>query len=113
MKPKEINEFSDTALMITWNDGHDSVYLYEDLRQSCPCAECNQLRKSKKGKLPFKRTVKIGTSPGNAKPQSIEPVGNYAIKFKWNDGHGTGIYSFDLLRKLCMCEECQSAGEQK
>ncbi|NIP31783.1 MAG: DUF971 domain-containing protein, partial [Candidatus Dadabacteria bacterium] len=49
MKPKEINEFSDTALSILWDDGHESIYLYEDLRKHCPCASCNELRKSSKG----------------------------------------------------------------
>jgi DUF971 family protein len=112
MKPKEISEFSDTALMITWDDGHESIYVYEDLRQSCPCARCNDLRKSSKigreGKLPFKRIIPLGTSQAlKVKPQSIDPVGLYAIRFKWNDGHDTGIYSFEFLRKLCTCERCQ------
>jgi DUF971 family protein len=118
MRPRDVNEFSDTALMIVWDDGHESIYLYEDLRESCPCAACKQLRKSSKIdeedkshhghthiRNPFLRKgVKI-------KPQGIEPVGHYAIRFKWNDGHDTGIYSFELLRRLCMCEECQSAYE--
>jgi Uncharacterized protein conserved in bacteria len=111
MRPKEINEFSDTALVITWDDGHESIYLYEDLRQSCPCAACNQLRKFGKGRLPFKRRIRIGDSSVSIQPENIEPVGHYAIRFRWNDGHDTGIYTFELLRKLCMCEECQSARE--
>jgi DUF971 family protein len=43
------------------------------------------------------------------KPDRMDPVGLYALRFKWNDGHETGIYSFDFLRKLCMCEKCQPA----
>jgi DUF971 family protein len=108
MKPREISEFSDTALMITWDDGHESIYLYEDLRESCPCARCNDLRKSNKdGKLPFKRAIRLGAPLGKIRPQKTEPVGLYAIRFKWNDKHDTGIYSFELLRKLCACEKCQ------
>lgn len=106
--PREITEFSDTALMIIWGNGHESIYLYEDLRQACPCAMCNELRKSTKtGKLPFKRAIPLEAKSANIKPKSIEPVGLYAIRFKWNDGHDTGIYTFDFLRKLCTCEECQ------
>jgi ATP-binding protein involved in chromosome partitioning len=30
----------------------------------------------------------------------ITSVGNYAITINWNDGHSTGIYSFELLRAL-------------
>ncbi len=108
MEPKEISEFSDTALIITWKDGHESIYLYEDLRQSCPCARCNDLRKSSKdNKLPFKRPIPLGVPSGKIRPERTEPVGLYAIRFKWNDGHDTGIYSFEFLRKLCPCEKCQ------
>ncbi len=32
--------------------------------------------------------------------ESVEPVGNYAIRIIWNDGHSTGIYSFAHLRKI-------------
>ena len=37
----------------------------------------------------------------------IEPVGNYAIGFRWSDGHVTGIYTFDYLRSLCPGDESQ------
>jgi DUF971 family protein len=50
-----------------------------------------------------------------AKPVSAEPIGKYAIRFKWNDGHDLGIYSWRLLREVCPCEECKqvniAAGE--
>jgi DUF971 family protein len=39
--------------------------------------------------------------------QDIEPVGRYALQFKWSDGHDTGIYSYKLLRGLCQCDLCQ------
>lgn len=106
-RPKEIIEFSDTALMIVWDDGHESIYLYEDLRKSCPCARCNELRKSSKKGEPFKRTIPMGTKSTNIRPRRTDPVGLYAIRFAWNDGHDTGIYTFDFLRRLCTCEECQ------
>lgn len=37
---------------------------------------------------------------------SVEAVGSYAIRIYWNDGHNSGIYSFDHLRKICPCAEC-------
>jgi DUF971 family protein len=110
VKLKEIREFSDTALLIIWDDGHESVYLYEDLRQVCPCARCNELRKSsRKGEKPFKHAIPLGSKSANIRPLKIEPVGLYAIRFKWNDRHDMGIYTFEFLRKLCTCEECQPA----
>jgi len=33
-------------------------------------------------------------------------VGAYAVQFVWDDGHSTGIYSWDLLREACPCELC-------
>jgi DUF971 family protein len=38
---------------------------------------------------------------------SIEPVGGYAIQIAWNDGHSTGIYSWEHLRRICPCPECR------
>ena len=39
-------------------------------------------------------------SEDTVKMDSVEPIGNYAIKIAWNDGHSTGIYSWTYLRKL-------------
>ena len=108
-QPVNISEFSDTALSIRWSDGHESVYLYEDLRSECPCATCRKLRSSSKsGKLPIKKAIPLGTKSVNIKPVAIDPVGRYALQFKWNDRHETGIYTFDFLRDLCTCEACSS-----
>lgn len=35
-------------------------------------------------------------------------VGNYAVSPHWGDGHGTGYYSFALLRDRCPCGECST-----
>ena len=41
-------------------------------------------------------------------PVSVTPVGHYAYKITWNDGHDTGIYTLDSLRhELCQCPLCQ------
>jgi DUF971 family protein len=39
----------------------------------------------------------------------VEPVGNYAIRINWSDGHSSGIYSHEHFRKICPCAECQAA----
>lgn len=33
-------------------------------------------------------------------------VGNYALCFTWGDGHSAGLYRFELLRRLCACDDC-------
>jgi DUF971 family protein len=47
------------------------------------------------------------------RPESASPVGNYAMSFKWNDGHASGIYSWDYLRRHCPCEACRIAAVSK
>jgi DUF971 family protein len=42
---------------------------------------------------------------------NIEPIGAYAMKIDWSDGHSTGIYSFDYLRRICPCGECRKQTE--
>jgi DUF971 family protein len=44
-----------------------------------------------------------------AKPTQAEPVGRYALRFTWNDGHQHGIYSWQYLREICPCRECRAA----
>ena len=41
-----------------------------------------------------------------AKPASAHAVGRYALQFNWEDGHTSGIYSWDYLRRSCQCREC-------
>lgn len=107
-KIKEFIEFSDTTIYVLWEDGHESMYLYEDLRYLCPCARCSKLRKTgRTGKSSFKKKIPVGTEETNIRPLKIEKVGRYAIKFYWNDRHDTGIYTFDFLRENCTCEKCK------
>jgi len=44
-----------------------------------------------------------------ARAQAATQVGNYAIQINFNDGHSTGIFSYDYLRTLCPCDECAKA----
>ena len=44
------------------------------------------------------------------RPDAVSPVGRYAISFRWNDGHQSGIYSWDYLRRSCQCGACRAAG---
>jgi len=39
-------------------------------------------------------------------PIAIHYVGRYALQFDWSDGHGTGIFPFELLREICPCPDC-------
>ena len=96
IKPKEIQQFPSGELGIIWEDGHESIYPAEYLRRNCPCAMCTH--DSRRG---------LGLHPGRFKIVRVRQVGNYAVGIQWADGHDTGIYAYDYLRKLCSCETCR------
>lgn len=84
-------------LLITWSDGVSTRYSPAKLREHCPCATC------------VDRRVGGATLPGQGEPQGemlgltireVVPVGNYAYRIAFSDGHDTGIYTLDYLYRL-------------
>ncbi|OGP30910.1 MAG: hypothetical protein A2038_00660 [Deltaproteobacteria bacterium GWA2_57_13] len=97
--PVEINHMRQEGMVrVTWDDGHVGDYPREYLRGYCPCALCQ----GHGGEIKF-------IAAPNARLAEISAVGNYAIQFGWEDGHNTGIYTFDYLRSLCPCPQCKSS----
>ena len=106
---------------ITWADDHVSHYDFAYLREQCPCAMCNDERQKKAAGQEKDAQLKA-ENPGAISPPMSSPllpmfkpkltakaahaVGNYALQIDFNDGHSTGIYSFDYLRTVCPCPEC-------
>lgn len=97
--PKSIENVENQALRITWEDGHVSLYSSRFLRQNCPCAGCRD-------EWTGQAILDPESVPASMTTTRAEVVGNYALAFSFSDGHGTGIYSFENLRKLCECREC-------
>ncbi len=77
------------VIEIDWADGVTSKLPHEILRGFCPCAHCQ----GHQGPVEFREG-------GNLELADIEEVGTYALRLVWGDGHGTGLYSFRLLRDL-------------
>ena len=92
-----------TGVSINWKDGHRSHWTFPLLRDACPCATCHEERE-KTGRAPGEpKPVPPQTFPlyrAPARPRKAEPVGRYAVKFYWNDGHESGIYAWEYLRRL-------------
>lgn len=109
-KSVKVNITTGTGVEIEWKDGHRSAYTFPFLRDACPCALCDEER-AKSGRKPGDAPkLAAGALPmfkASAKPNGAEPVGKYAIKFNWNDGHELGIYSWQFLRDVCPCQECK------
>ena len=83
-------------LRLTWSDGHVVEHPYDFLRGWCPCAMCQGHEAV---------ALRFQSPPDPVTPETIEPVGNYAVSILWSDGHGTGIYRFDFLRELGEVDE--------
>lgn len=93
-------------LFITWDDGHESAYSFNGLRAVCPCVACKGGH-AHMGQPPDPRTVRDAPKT-DLNLDRVEAVGSYALQFFWNDGHATGIYTWELLRQACPCDRCLS-----
>jgi DUF971 family protein len=88
-KPISINLHKKTRLLeITYDDGKQFEFSAEFLRVHSPSAEV-------RGHGPGQGVLQTGKE--NISVTTIEPVGNYAIKLHFDDGHNTGIYSWSYL----------------
>jgi DUF971 family protein len=112
----KVNVSTGTGVEIDWADGHHSQYTFPFLRDACPCALCDDER-AKSRRAPGEPVkAAVGALPmfkAAAKPENVEAVGKYAIRFRWNDGHDLGIYSWQFLRDNCPCESCLAGRASK
>jgi DUF971 family protein len=96
MKPADIQRIGN-ELAVKWDDGSESFIALEKLRRCCPCAGCQgevdimgQLHKGPEKPLP----------PTAFELVRITRVGGYAIQPEWADGHASGLFSFDYLKRV-------------
>jgi DUF971 family protein len=113
VRPVALSKEGPDRLVIQWSDGHGGVYTWQHLRGQCPCASCREERQ--KPPDPFRiLSSKDLAQTGPLAPTAVTPVGLYAYKITWNDGHDTGIYTLDSLRyELCQCPECSPNSEKR
>jgi DUF971 family protein len=96
MRPVDIQQIGN-ELAVKWDDGGEDFIPLEKLRRGCPCAGC-------KGEVDimgnvYKNLEKVLT-PKAFELVRIVVVGGYAVQPVWADGHSTGIYSFDYLKRV-------------
>ena len=96
MKPANI-QIIGNELAVKWDDGTEQFIPLEQLRRACPCAGC-------KGEMDILGNVYKNPekpfAPNAFELVRITRVGGYALQPVWADGHNTGIYSFDYLRRV-------------
>lgn len=92
--PTEIKLHQKSRLLeLAFEDGSRYELTYEFLRVFTPSAEA-------RGHGVGQETLQVGKR--DVEILGIEPVGNYAIKPVFSDGHDTGLYSWDILHTLCV-----------
>jgi DUF971 family protein len=86
-----------SELAIKWEDGGESYIPLAVLRRGCPCAGC-------KGEMDIMGNVYKNPdrplAPNACELKRMARVGGYAVQPVWADGHDTGIYPFEYLRRL-------------
>jgi DUF971 family protein len=97
VKPTDIKLHQKSRVLeILFEDGACFTLPCEYLRVFSPSAEV-------RGHGPGQEVLQVGKE--NVNITAIEPVGNYAIKIVFTDGHNTGLYSWDLLYDLGIHQE--------
>ena len=101
MRPADIQQIGQ-ELAIKWDDGTETFISLEQLRRCCPCAGC-------KGEVDVMgnlyKNLEKALTPAAFRLVRVEMVGTYAAQPVWGDGHATGIYSFDYLRRVAEAGE--------
>jgi DUF971 family protein len=81
-------------LEIAFDDGSEYQLSCEFLRVNSPSAE-----------VQGHGNPTLVTHKKNVNIKAIEPVGNYAVKLVFDDGHDTGLFSWDILYQFCVNRE--------
>lgn len=90
-------------VVIEWPDGLTCRYPFRYLRLQCGCAGCVE-------EMTGRQILDVGSIPVDILAIDFMEVGRYAMQFLWTDGHDSGIYPYEDLRKLAefdavICEQ--------
>ena len=91
-EPVDARVLEDETLLLVWSDGRESRYPLDALRAACPCAVCVD---EWTGEVRVRREMFPGVTLRN-----LGEVGRYAFRIGFSDGHDTGIFTFQHLRRL-------------
>ena len=99
--PTDLQLHDESRLEIQWSDGSARQYTLSQIRDRCPCATCREKRTSEAAEtIPAALPILSAAEAQPLRIVSMRPVGNYAYNIAFNDGHDTGIFTFELLRSL-------------
>jgi DUF971 family protein len=90
--PESIDVTPEGGLRLVWPGSREVTLPPFQLRDQCPCAGCIEEGTGRK-------LLDPSSIPQDIRVADVTPVGNYAIQIRWSDGHSTGIYSWETLRR--------------
>ena len=84
------------TLTIEWEDEHTAIFPLDDLREACPCANCQG------SSVDHISPPDASDAPASRRwtDLNIIPAGSVGIRIEWDDGHNAGIFRWDRLRAL-------------
>lgn len=84
----------DRQFEIRWSDGPAFRLPFSLVRLECPCAQCIH-------EITGERIIRPEDIPDDVHPAELGYSGNYALRIVWNDGHSSGIFTWERLREIC------------
>jgi DUF971 family protein len=88
------------ALQLEWSDGVRHRLTWRTLRDRCPCATCATPPEPAPAASGFMLPVLSQAETLPLRVTAMRPMGNYAYAVQFSDGHNTGIFSLEFLRRL-------------
>ncbi|MFZ9915746.1 MAG: gamma-butyrobetaine hydroxylase-like domain-containing protein [Phycisphaerales bacterium] len=98
-RPQHLDVNREKGMTVRWDDGVERFLSVGDLRRHSPSADAKQLREQL-ARNPL-TVLPASKASGPLAIAGVEPVGHYALRIRFTDGHDTGIYSWRYLRALC------------
>ena len=83
------------ALGVSWQDKHDSIFPFVNLRRLCPCNDCRRAEAAKQEPAEPARRL-----------ETVQRLRDASVMLAWADGHET-LYLVEELRDLCGCATCK------
>jgi DUF971 family protein len=83
------------ALGVTWQDKHDSIFPFVNLRRRCPCLDCQKSEAARREPPESERRL-----------EAVLRIEDASVMLRWADGHET-LLLVEELRELCGCAACK------
>ena len=80
-------------LELIWGPDDISLLPFQMIRQNCRCAVCVE-------EITGRQLLDPTTVPEDLSLIDVDLTGNYAMKFRWSDGHDSGLFTWDHLRRV-------------